>query len=101
MGRLCVEHYRILHRQCVFSHEELVCKMAADPDGLDLVVAAKTYQDLLVIAEKEKVLRKKLLDRVSIQIELRMEKGNMLKRQPPNERLENSKGPPMGLQRNK
>ncbi|XP_052059486.1 lysine-specific demethylase 5A-like isoform X1 [Mytilus californianus] len=69
MGRLCVEHYRILHRQCVFSHEELVCKMAADPDGLDLVVAAKTYQDLLIIAEREKVLRKKLLDRGTIEAE--------------------------------
>lgn len=61
-----MEHYRLLHRQCVFSHEELVCKMAADPDGLDLIVAAKTYQDLLVIAEKEKKLRKKILDNVSI-----------------------------------
>jgi histone demethylase JARID1 len=49
----------------VFSHEELVCKIAADPDSLDLIVAAKTYQDLLTIAEKEKVLRKKLLDRVN------------------------------------
>lgn len=69
LGRLCVEHYRLLHRQCVFSHEELVCKMAADPDSLDLIVAAKTYQDLLVIAEKEKKLRKKILDSGTIEAE--------------------------------
>ncbi|KAK1906384.1 Lysine-specific demethylase 5A [Dissostichus eleginoides] len=29
MGRQCVSHYRRLHRYCVFSHEELLCKMAA------------------------------------------------------------------------
>lgn len=65
MGRACIEHYRSLCRQCVFSHEELVCKMAADPDSLDLNVAAFTHADLLFIVEKEKSLRKKLLDRVN------------------------------------
>lgn len=62
VGRKCIEHYRDLHRQCVFSHEELLCKMAADPDNLDFNVAAKTYEDLLVVAETEKELRRKLLD---------------------------------------
>ena len=65
MGRQCIEHYRSLHRQCVFSHEELVCKMAADPDSLDLSLAAATHNDLLCMVETEKKLRKKLLDRVS------------------------------------
>ncbi|KAL5014006.1 hypothetical protein ScPMuIL_008276 [Solemya velum] len=63
MGRLCIENYRSLHRQCVFSHEELICKMAADPDSLDLQVATVTYQDMLVIVEREKDLRKTLLER--------------------------------------
>ena len=64
MGRGCIEHYRLLHRQCVFSHEELICKMAADPDNLDFKVAAKTHEDLIVIVEEEKRLRRKLLDLV-------------------------------------
>ena len=32
MGRHCIQHYREMARNPVFSHEELVCKMAADPD---------------------------------------------------------------------
>jgi histone demethylase JARID1 len=50
----------------VFSHEELICKMAADPDSLDLALAAATHSDLLEIVEIEKRLRKKLLDRASV-----------------------------------
>ena len=64
MGRVCVEHYRTLKRQCVFSHEELVCKLAADPDQLDLTLAAATHQDMLGMVEYEKKLRKSLLDKV-------------------------------------
>ena len=66
LGRLCIEHYRSLNRQCVFSHEELICKMAADPDSLDLSLAAATHGDMLDIVEIEKKLRKKLLDRVRV-----------------------------------
>lgn len=62
---MCIEHYRLLHRQCVFSHEELICKMAADPDSLELSLAAATHNDLLIIVETEKKLRKKLLDKVN------------------------------------
>ena len=65
-GRSCVEHYSQLHRQCVFSHEELICKMAADPDRLDLNLAACVHQDMLCMVNKERHLRKTLLDRVSI-----------------------------------
>ena len=67
-GRGCIEHYRSLHRQCVFSHEELICKMAADPESLDLALAAATHQEMLDIVDAEKRLRKKLLDRVSLRI---------------------------------
>ncbi|XP_061178889.1 lysine-specific demethylase 5A-like isoform X2 [Saccostrea echinata] len=62
IGRACIEHYRSLCRQCVFSHEELVCKMAADPDNLDLIIAASTHKDLLAIVEDERKQRKNLLE---------------------------------------
>ena len=64
IGRACIDHYRLMRRQCVFSHEELICKMAADPDSLDLVLAAATHGDMLAMVEREKKLRKQLLDRV-------------------------------------
>ncbi|XP_041348681.1 lysine-specific demethylase 5A-like isoform X2 [Gigantopelta aegis] len=69
MGRKSVEYYRTSKRELVFSHEELVCKMAADPDNLDLKVAACTYQDMLAIVETEKKLRKTLLDRGVVEAE--------------------------------
>ena len=64
LGRDCIQHYRSLKRQCVFSHEELVCKMAANPAQLDLHIAAAVYQDMLIMVEEEKQLRKMLLDKV-------------------------------------
>ncbi|XP_076469736.1 lysine-specific demethylase 5A-like isoform X2 [Babylonia areolata] len=69
LGRLCIEHYRSLHRQCVFSHEELICKMAADPDSLELSLAAATHRDMVQIVDIEKKLRKKLLDRGTVEAE--------------------------------
>ncbi|RXG69427.1 Lysine-specific demethylase 5A [Armadillidium vulgare] len=61
IGRECVLHYSNLKRYCVFSHDELVCKMATEPNELDLTVAAATYQDLLKMVDLEKKLRKNLL----------------------------------------
>ncbi|CAG9759909.1 unnamed protein product [Ceutorhynchus assimilis] len=62
MGRECILHYSHLRRFCVFAHDELVCKMALDNDKLDLTIAAATYQDMLVMVDTEKKLRKTLLD---------------------------------------
>ncbi|KAG8296501.1 Lysine-specific demethylase 5A [Homalodisca vitripennis] len=62
MGRECINHYSTLHRFCVFSHDELVCKMAVQPENLDLRIAASTYHDMLVMVDTEKKLRKTLLD---------------------------------------
>ena len=42
-----------MSRNPVFSHEELVCKMAADPDGLDLDLAKAVYDEMLAVVEKE------------------------------------------------
>ena len=52
-------------RNPVFSHEELVCKMAADPDGLDLDLAKAVYDEMLAIVEKEANRRHRLAKMVS------------------------------------
>lgn len=65
MGRECVLHYSHLRRFCVFSHDELVCKMALEPEKLSPLISAATYQDMLQMVDTEKKLRKNLLDWVS------------------------------------
>lgn len=65
MGRQCVAHYRRLHRYCVFSHEELLCKMAADPDSLDVELAAAVVKELGEVMEEETRLRQAVRDMVS------------------------------------
>ncbi|XP_042586005.1 lysine-specific demethylase 5C isoform X2 [Cyprinus carpio] len=62
-GRSCIEHYRRLRRYCVFSHEELTCKMAACPEKLDLNLAAATHREMFIIVQEERKLRKCLLER--------------------------------------
>ena len=70
MGRSCVEHYSMMRRYCVFCHDELVCKMAANADNLSLQVAAATYKDMVVMVEKEKMMRRQLLEAVSTTAEM-------------------------------
>uniref|UniRef100_A0A673LR83 Lysine-specific demethylase 5A n=1 Tax=Sinocyclocheilus rhinocerous TaxID=307959 RepID=A0A673LR83_9TELE len=57
IGRQCVAHYRRLQRYCVFSHEEMVCKMAADPESLDVELAAAVVRELGDMIEEESRLR--------------------------------------------
>lgn len=64
IGRSCIEHYRRLRRYCVFSHEELTCKMAASPEKLDLNLAAATHREMFIIVQEERKLRKSLMERV-------------------------------------
>ncbi|XP_034028872.1 lysine-specific demethylase 5C isoform X2 [Thalassophryne amazonica] len=62
-GRSCIEHYRRLRRYCVFSHEELTCKMATCPEKLDLNLAAATHREMFIIVQEERKLRKSLMER--------------------------------------
>ncbi|XP_063792622.1 lysine-specific demethylase 5C-like isoform X1 [Pseudophryne corroboree] len=62
-GRKCIEHYRRLRRYCVFSHEELVCKMAACPERLDLTLAAAVHKEMFLLVQEERRLRKALFER--------------------------------------
>ncbi|NWJ05228.1 KDM5B demethylase, partial [Crypturellus undulatus] len=60
LGRQCVEHYRLLHRYCVFSHDEMICKMASKADDLDVVVASTVQKDMAIMIEDEKMLRERV-----------------------------------------
>ncbi|KAG8509040.1 Lysine-specific demethylase 5A [Galemys pyrenaicus] len=61
IGRQCVNHYRRLRRHCVFSHEELIFKMAADPDCLDVGLAAMVCKELTLMTEEETRLRESVI----------------------------------------
>ncbi|OXB67270.1 hypothetical protein ASZ78_015911 [Callipepla squamata] len=60
LGRQCIEHYRLLSRYCVFSHDEMICKMASKADVLDVVVASTVQKDMAIMIDDEKVLREKV-----------------------------------------
>ncbi|XP_067935364.1 lysine-specific demethylase 5A-like [Watersipora subatra] len=62
MGRACISNYKKVKRNCVFSHEELICKMAADAQSLSLQVALEAHKELLILVDQERRLRKKLLE---------------------------------------
>uniref|UniRef100_A0A8C0E7V9 [histone H3]-trimethyl-L-lysine(4) demethylase n=1 Tax=Balaenoptera musculus TaxID=9771 RepID=A0A8C0E7V9_BALMU len=61
IGRQCVSHYRRLRRHCVFSHEELIFKMAADPECLDVGLAAMVCKELTLLTEEETRLRESVM----------------------------------------
>ncbi|KAG8508753.1 Lysine-specific demethylase 5D, partial [Galemys pyrenaicus] len=63
VGRQCIEHYRRLRRYCVFSHEELICKMAAFPEKLDLNLAIAVHKEMFFMVQEERRLRKALLEK--------------------------------------
>ncbi len=52
----------MLHRYPVFSHDELICKMANDPNHLEITLAVATYRDMLRMVESEKASRLSLLE---------------------------------------
>ena len=54
-GRECVEHYSQLHRFCVFSHDELVCKIASAANELSLDIASAAYFDMLKIPKEKRL----------------------------------------------
>lgn len=59
-GQKCVDHYANLKRSLVFSHQELVCKMTAAPDTLDLDLAKKLYENMKVLVDQEVSTRRAL-----------------------------------------
>uniref|UniRef100_A0AAQ4Q851 [histone H3]-trimethyl-L-lysine(4) demethylase n=1 Tax=Gasterosteus aculeatus aculeatus TaxID=481459 RepID=A0AAQ4Q851_GASAC len=65
LGRQCVDHYRMLGRYNVFSHDEMVCNMAAKASTLDVVLASAVHKDMVVMLQEEETQRenvKKMYD---------------------------------------
>lgn len=60
IGRECIIHYKNLKRFCVFSHDELICKMALEGDRLDLETALETQMELARATDEESALRQKI-----------------------------------------
>jgi len=60
LGRQCVDHYRLLNRYCVFSHDEMVCNMATKADKLDVVLASAVQKDMRLMIREERELRDKV-----------------------------------------
>ncbi|MEQ2157409.1 hypothetical protein GOODEAATRI_001545 [Goodea atripinnis] len=56
----CVDHYRLLHRYNVFSHDEMVCNMATKADTLSVVLASAVHKDLGLMIKEEQELRDKV-----------------------------------------
>jgi histone demethylase JARID1 len=65
MGRECVDHYSQQHRYCVFSHDELVCKMATHVSTLSIPMAAAVCKDMNDMVRMEVALRKEIFEWVS------------------------------------
>ena len=51
LGRQCSSHYQTMCRSPVFSHNEMLCKMMADPQKLDLVLLVN---DAVTMYKQEK-----------------------------------------------
>ncbi|XP_031422691.1 lysine-specific demethylase 5B-B isoform X3 [Clupea harengus] len=60
LGRQCVDHYRLLNRYCVFSHDEMICNMASKAPGLDVVLASAVHRDMASMLREEKELRERV-----------------------------------------
>lgn len=60
LGRQCVDHYRLLHRYNVFSHDEMVCNMATKANTLNVVLASAVHKDMALMIKEEQELRDKV-----------------------------------------
>lgn len=61
IGRQSVSHYCSVGRPCVFSHEEIICKVANSPGSLDVQLAAAVYKDMMVLIQGENIARENLI----------------------------------------
>jgi histone demethylase JARID1 len=62
-GRAAIEHYKQVKRYPVFSHDELVCKIASD-DQIEVSTALMVHQELISLIDYERKYRKILQEMV-------------------------------------
>lgn len=60
MGRLCLEDYAAVGRDCVFSHDELVMKMVSVSTKMSISMCLATLEELSWIVTRETEFRKRL-----------------------------------------
>uniref|UniRef100_A0A8C7QRW8 [histone H3]-trimethyl-L-lysine(4) demethylase n=1 Tax=Oncorhynchus mykiss TaxID=8022 RepID=A0A8C7QRW8_ONCMY len=70
LGRQCVDHYRLLHRYCVFSHDEMICQMASKANSLDVVLASAVQKDMKDMIREEQDLRDNVQNRYKTEYNL-------------------------------
>jgi histone demethylase JARID1 len=64
MGRCAIDHYKEVKRYSVFSHDELICKLASECQYLDPAIGDATKFELDYIVKQEKNSRKSAYERV-------------------------------------
>ncbi|CAM4747121.1 unnamed protein product [Rotaria magnacalcarata] len=62
MGRCAIDHYKEVKRYSVFSHDELICKLASECQYLDPAIGDATKFELDYIVKQEKNSRKLAYD---------------------------------------
>lgn len=65
MGRCAIDHYKDVKRYSVFSHDELICKLASECQYLDPAIGDATKFELDCIVQQEKHSRKLAYEHVS------------------------------------
>ena len=66
IGRESIGHYRVMRRNPVFSHDELVCKLIMKPDQLELCLLNSTAEDAKRMVKEECMLRNTLTEKVCV-----------------------------------
>ena len=68
LGRSAIESYKAVKRHTVFSHDELVCKVATNRSLIDINIAIAIHRELSTIYNIEKQCRSKFMDKVILLI---------------------------------
>ncbi|KAK0412821.1 hypothetical protein QR680_006430 [Steinernema hermaphroditum] len=63
MGRLCLQNYASVRRNCVFAHDELVLKVAKSPEKLSICMCVSIVEELYNIQSHEEAGRTMMKER--------------------------------------